>query len=148
VAYYAVLSLPGLLVIIINSVGAFWGDEIVQGEITNQFSDAIGADAAESIISMVETTQDEKKSLISTILGIGVMIFGATGVFYQLQISMNEIWSVKQDPKAGFWKVIKDRTLSFGFIVVIAFLLLISFVISTALSVFSQYLSNMWLPGF
>lgn len=148
VAYYAVLSLPGLLVIIINSVGAFWGDEIVQGEMLNQFTVALGPDAAESIISMVENTQDEKKSLISTIIGIAVMIFGATGVFYQLQISMNEIWNVKQDPKAGFWKVIKDRSLSFGFIVVIAFLLLISFVITTALTVFSQYLSNVWIPGF
>lgn len=148
VAYYAVLSLPGLLVIIINSVGTFWGDEIVQGEILNQFTAAIGSDAAKSIISMVEETQDDKKSIISTILGIAVMVFGATGVFYQLQISMNEIWNVKQDPKAGFWKVIKDRMLSFGFIVVIAFLLLISFVISAGLSVFSQYLSGLWMPEF
>lgn len=147
VAYYAVLSLPGLLVIIINSVGAFWGDEIVQGEIMEQFSEAIGPDAAGSIIAMVENTESKEESFVATILGIGVMLFGATGVFYQLQLSLNEIWNVRQDPKAGFWKVIKDRALSFGFIIVIAFLLLISFVISTGLSVFSQYLSDLWMPG-
>lgn len=147
VAYYAVLSLPGLLVIIINSVGAFWGDEMVQGEIMDQFTEAMGPDAANSIIAMVENTENNEESLIATILGIGIMLFGASGVFYQLQISLNEIWNVKQDPNAGFWKVIKDRALSFGFIVVIAFLLLISFVISTGLSLFSQYLSELWMPG-
>lgn len=147
VAYYAVLSLPGLLIVVINSVGAFWGTEIVQGEITQQISEAMGPDAAKSVVEIIENSRNSDKNLFATIMGIIILIFGATGVFYQLQISMNEIWSVKVDPDAGIWKLVKDRALSLGFVMVIAFLLIISFVVSTALTVLSEFLSRLWEPG-
>lgn len=147
VAYYAVLSLPGLLIVVINSVGAFWGTEIVQGEITQQISEAIGPDAANSVVEIIENSRKDDQSLFATIMGVAILIFGATGVFYQLQISMNEIWSVKVDPKAGIWKLVKDRALSLGFVMVFAFLLIISFVVSTALTVLSGFLSRLWEPG-
>jgi len=147
VAYYAVLSLPGLLIVVINSVGAFWGTEIVQGEITQQISDAIGPDAANSVVEIIENSRKDDQSLFATIMGIAILVFGATGVFYQLQISMNEIWSVKVDPNAGIWKLVKDRALSLGFVMVISFLLIISFVVSTALTVLSGFLSRLWEPG-
>lgn len=148
VAYYAVLSLPGLLIVIINSVGAIWGTEIVQGQITGEISEAIGPDAAKAVIGIIANTQEDGRTLFATIMGIAVLIFGATGVFYQLQISMNEIWGVKIDPKAGFIKVIKDRAVSLAFVMAIAFLLIISFVVSTALTVVSSYLTRIWEPGF
>jgi membrane protein len=148
VAYYAVLSLPGLLIVVINSVGAIWGPEIVQGEITGQITEAIGPGAAESVVTIVENSQNDDRSTIATIIGVAVLVFGATGVFYQLQISMNEIWSVKLDPNAGWWKVVKDRAMSLAFVMVIAFLLIISFVVSTALTVLSKYLANLWEPAY
>lgn len=147
VAYYAVLSLPGFLIVVINSVGAFWGREIVQGEITQQISEAIGPDAAKSVVEIIENSRNSDKNLFATIIGIIVLVFGATGVFYQLQISMNEIWSVKVDPKAGIWKVIKDRALSLAFVMVIVFLLIVSFIASTALTVLSGFLSRLWEPA-
>lgn len=147
VAYYAVLSLPGLLIVVINAVGAFWGTEIVQGEITQQISEAIGRDAANSVVEIIENSRKEDQTVVATITGIAILIFGATGVFYQLQISMNEIWSVKVDPDAGIWKLVKDRALSLGFVMVICFLLIISFVVSTALTVLSDFLSRLWEPG-
>ena len=91
VAYYAVLSMPGLLVIIINLVGSVWGVEIVQGKLTDEISSALGRDAAESIQTMMIETQNENKSTMATILGIATLIFGATGVFYHLQLSLNLI---------------------------------------------------------
>ena len=147
VAYYAVLSLPGLLIVVVNSVGAFWGTEIVQGEITEQISGAIGPGAAQSVVDIIENSRKDDQSLLATIMGVAILIFGATGVFYQLQISMNEIWGVKVDPKAGIWKLVKDRALSLGFVMVISFLLIISFVVSTALTVLSGFLSKLWEPG-
>jgi membrane protein len=148
VAYYAVLSLPGLLIIIINIVGAIWGPEIVRGEITAEISEAIGREAANSLIGVMENTQKDDRTFIATVVGIGVLIFGATGVFYQLQISMNEIWNVKVDPEAGYWKILKDRALSLAFVTAIAFLLIVSFVISTALTLLNKYLSNIWEPAY
>ncbi|GAA0880094.1 YihY/virulence factor BrkB family protein [Algoriphagus jejuensis] len=148
VAYYAVLSLPGLLIVVINSVGAIWGQEIVQGQITGQIADAIGQDAADSVVTIIENAQKEDQTVFSTIMGVAILVFGATGVFYQLQISMNEIWSVKIDPNAGIWKLVKDRALSLAFVMAIAFLLIISFVISAALTFLSEFLSSLWEPEY
>ena len=126
VAYYAVISLPALLVIIINLVGSIWGYEIVQGELTGEFSSALGKDAATSIENIIKETRNSDKNTLSTIIGIGTLLFGATGVFYQLKISLNEIWKIAPKPNAKIWKVITDRILSFAFVLVIGFLLLIS----------------------
>ena len=144
VAYYSVLSLPGLLILVINSVGAIWGTELVQGEITKQISDAIGTDAAKSVVEIISNSRKEEKTVFATIMGVAILIFGATGVFYQLQISMNEIWGVKVDPDAGIWKVVKDRALSLAFVMAIAFLLIVSFVISTSLTVLSGSIYRLW----
>lgn len=148
VAYYAVLSLPGLLIVVINSVGAIWGTEIVQSEITGQISEAIGPSAAESVVSIIEKSRNDDRTVFATIMGIAVLIFGATGVFYQMQISMNEIWNVKVDPDAGIWKLIKDRALSLAFVLVIAFLLIVSLVVSTGLTVLSSFLARIWEPAY
>ncbi len=142
IAYYAVLSLPGLLVIIINLVGAVWGVDIVQGQLTDEISRALGSDAAESIKTMIIETQSNGKSTVATIIGIGILIFGATGVFYHLQLSLNEIWQIKSDKDTGFLKMLLDRARSFAFILVIGFLLLISFMVTTAISALNNYIKS------
>lgn len=143
VAYYAVLSLPGLLIIIINIVGAVWGQEIVQGQLTNEISSALGSDAATSIETMISETLDKDKNLIATIIGIGTLLFGATGAFYQLKLSLNEIWGVQPNPDASWWKLVTDRARSFAFILVIGFLLLISFIVTAGIAALNEYIRNM-----
>ncbi len=106
VAYYAVLSLPALLVIIVNLVGSIWGIEIVQGQLTDEFSSALGKDAAASIEQIITETRSSEKNTLSTIIGIGTLLFGATGVFYQLKVSLNEIWKISPNPKAKIWKLV------------------------------------------
>lgn len=143
IAYYAILSLPGLLVIIINLVGSVWGVDIVQGHLTSEISSALGSDAAESIKTMMIETQNNDKSTLATLLGIGTLIFGATGVFYHLQLSLNEIWQITPDDNSsGFFKMILDRARSFAFILVIGFLLLISFIVTTAISALNDYIKS------
>lgn len=144
IAYYAIISLPALLIIIINIVGAVWGEEIVQGKLTNEISSALGNDAAQSIQSMIDSTQGGNKSTISTIIGIATLIFGATGIFYHLQISLNAIWNIRVKPKSNILKLVIDRARSFGFVLVIGFLLLISFFITTIISVLNNYLSSIF----
>ncbi|TYB77082.1 YihY/virulence factor BrkB family protein [Bizionia myxarmorum] len=144
VAYYAVLSLPGLLVIIINLVGAVWGVEIVQGQLTDEISSALGSDAAEAIQTMMVETQNSEKSALATILGIGTLIFGATGVFYHLQLSLNQIWNVNSENSMTFVKMLIDRARSFAFILAMGFLLLISFLVTTAISVLNGYIKSLF----
>lgn len=140
VAYYAIISLPALLVIIVNVVGAVWGTEIVQGKLTEEFSMALGSDAATSIKTMIEETQSVEKSTLSSIIGISILLFAATGVVYHLKISLNAIWRIKPDPQAKIKKVIIDRVLSFAFILAIGFLLLISFIVTAAISVLNDFI--------
>lgn len=144
VAYYAVLALPGLLVILINFVGSVWGPEIVTGQLNAQFTSALGVEAAESILEMIKDTQNADDNLISTIIGIVILIFGATGVFYQLQISLNQIWKVEKISTFSFKKILTDRAKSFAFILVIGFLLLISFVLTTLISALTDYLKTLF----
>lgn len=147
VAYYALLAIPGLMVIIINLVGVVWGEDIVQDRVLSQIAVAIGEDAATTIRDILRQAQEEAQDIISTIIGLGTLIFGATGVFYHMQISINHIWEIKPAPDAGFKKILIDRLLSFAFVLVIGFLLLISFVITTAIGFMVDYLRQIW-PDF
>jgi membrane protein len=142
VAYYAVLSLPGLLVIIINLVGSIWGVDIVQGKLTDEISKALGPEAAASIQSMMLDTLNEKKNTIATILGVATLIFGATGVFYHLQISLNQIWKINTSTNVSYFKMLLDRARSFAFILAIGFLLLISFLVTAAISSLNNYIKS------
>lgn len=142
VAYYAILSLPGLLVIIINILSYIWGGEIVEGKIYNEIAAAMGTSAAEGVVSIFESARSGEQSVISTIIGIAALVFGATGVFFHLQISINRIWEIEPDPKSGFLRFLINRTRSFGFVLIIAFLLLISFVISAMLTALQDVIGN------
>lgn len=142
IAYYAILSLPGLLVIIINLVGSVWGVEIVQGQLTDEISKALGSNAADAIKTMMEETQNKNKSTIATVLGIGTLLYGATGVFYHLQLSLNQIWDINPKNSSSFFKMLLDRTRSFAFILAIGFLLLVSFLVTTAISTLNNYIRS------
>lgn len=143
VAYYAIISLPALLVIIINTVGAIWGVEIVEGQLTEEFTAALGKEGAEAIQGIIRETQQTDKNTLATILGVGTLLFGATGVFYHLKLSLNEIWKVDTDPNINFWKMALDRAKSFAFILVIGFLLLVSFMLTAAISALNRYIREM-----
>ncbi len=140
VAYYAILSLPGLLVIIINVVGTIWDTEIATGRLTNELASLIGYGAAEDITSMMQAARADEDSWIANLIGLGTLIFGATGVFYQLQLAINKIWKLKINPKTPWWKLVTDRAKSFGFILVLGFLSLISFVLSAGISYFQGWI--------
>ncbi|KAA2219658.1 YihY/virulence factor BrkB family protein [Maribacter flavus] len=142
IAYYAILSLPGLLIIILEIVGSIWGREIVRGELFSEISSAMGPETAQSIQVMLANTGNENTSTLATILGVCVLIYGATGVFYQLQNALNEIWGVSPNYSNELLATIFGRLKSFGFILIFGFLLLISFVITSLLSAFSRQLSS------
>ncbi|WP_340202320.1 YihY/virulence factor BrkB family protein [Ascidiimonas sp. W6] len=144
VAFYAVLSLPALLIILINVVGIIWGTEAVQGKLTNEFSQVLGMDSAKSIQTMIASAEKSNQSYMATVVGIGTLIFGATGVFYQLKISLNEIWKINPIPRTQIIKIITDRVISFGFILVIGFLLLVSLVLTAAISLLNDFIRELF----
>ena len=141
-SYYAIFSLPGLLMIVVTIAGYFGSGKDVEQEIENQIGETIGPEAASSIQAMIENASSSTNLTWSTIIGIATLIFGATGVFYQLQKSLNEVWEVEVKKEEGIKKVLLDRATSFGVILVIGFLLLISLVLTAALSALSDYITQ------
>lgn len=147
IAYYAIFSIPALLVIIITCAGFIFGREAVQGQISNQIGSAIGADTAKEVEDMIAKAGAQKSSVIATIISVITLIVGATGVFQQLQVSLNQIWEVKVTAKKMWLKNLKDRLFSFGLILSIGFLLLISLLLTTLLAAFSAWIKT-HLPDF
>lgn len=142
IAYYTIFSLPGLLVIIINIAGYFFGTEAVTGKITTQIQGMIGGDTAGDIERIIANATQSEGTALASVLGVATLLFGATGVFYNLQQIFNQIWEVKPKPKGKILKLIKDRVFSFGLILVVGFLLLVSLVLSAALSAVADWVSS------
>jgi membrane protein len=147
IAYYAIFSIPALLVIIITVAGWAFGQDAIQGEVSDQIAGAVGIETANDIEEMIAKAGERKSSVWAAIISIVTLIFGATGVFAQMQTSLNQIWEVKAVAEKAWLKTIKDRLFSFGLIISIAFLLLISLVISSLLSAFGDWMQS-YMPDF
>lgn len=142
-AYYTMFSIAPLLLIAITVAGSIFGEEAARGELVTQIQGLIGREGAEAIQSMIQNTQhNESGGLIATIFGVATLLFGASGVFGQLQEALNAIWEVKPKPGLGWKSFVKSRFLSFAMVLVIGFLLLVSLVLSTVLSVISTFFSS------
>jgi membrane protein len=148
VAYTSVFSLPGLLVVVVTLAGYFFGPELVNKHIHATITGAMGSDTADMIQEMIIIAMTSKNSIIATILGIVTIFIGATGVFVQLQKSLNIIWEVEAKPnKSGVWTFVKLRLFSFGLILSIAFLLLLSLVLSAFLAAAGEWIKVHWSPS-
>lgn len=135
IAYNAIFSLPGLLMVVVTLAGYFFGAEAVSGRLHNQITESMGSETANQIQDMIIAANRSRDSWWATVLGIATIIVGATGVFVQMQKSLNIIWEVKATAsKSGIWVFLKTRLFSFGLIMSIAFLLLVSLVLSSLLS--------------
>lgn len=142
IAYYAIFSIPGLLVLVMAIAANFFGEEAVNERILLAVTKMMGADASVQINEILANAGQSKSTLVGSIIGIIVMLAGATGVFVELQKTLNLIWEVKAIPQKSILVLLKSRLFSFGIIMAIAFLLLISMVISTILAAFSS-----WIQG-
>lgn len=141
IAYYALFSLPSLLIIIVHFAGVFFGKEAVEGRVTSEISGLIGKGSADLIQAMIVNSALSESSTLFIIFGIGMLIFGATGVFFQLQKALNDIWSVRAK-KNTLMDTLKRRAVAFGMVLSIGLLLLISLVISTAVNAFSDFIGS------
>ena len=134
-AYYTVFSMAPLLLICMAIAGFFLGEEAARGQVFAQLSSLIGTDGARAMQDMVQNSGERPHaSLIATIVGVVTLLIGASGVFGQLQASLNRIWKVKPLPGGTVRRLIMSRFLSFGFTLAIGFLLLVSLLVSTAVT--------------
>jgi membrane protein len=146
-AYYTVFSLAPLLIIAIAVAGAVFGEEAARGEIVGQIRGLVGSDGAEVIeTAIASANRPDANGGIASVISVVVLLFGASGVFTQLQDALNTVWEVQPKPGQGIATMLRQRFLSFSMVLVIGFLLLVSLVLSAGLTALSSYMSHL-LPG-
>ena len=134
-SYYTLFSIAPLLLIVIAVAGLVFGEDAARGAIVGQLQGLLGEESAETIQQMLESASEPKESTIATIVGIVLLLVGATTVFAELQDDLNRIWKVPEKAKPkGMWGWIRARVLSFGLILAIGFVLLVSLVASAAIA--------------
>ncbi len=139
-SYYTIFSLPPLLILIVTISGLIWDPEQIRGSIEGQMGSLIGPEAALQVRDMIgHADSEDKQSLVTKIVGLAALIFGATGAFIQMQTALNDAWKVEPNPaQGGIKNFIVKRVFSFGLILFIAFMLLISLALTAGLSAMGE----------
>ncbi len=147
-AYYTVFSLAPLVLVLLAIVGVIFRDNPAGAwnKITQQMSYFLDQSAVQVVQNIAQTASQPGKSTVATVIGIALALFGASGVFGQLQDALNTIWGVKAKPSRGIWGFVRNRFLSFAMVAGICFLLLVSLAIEALLKGFSHYVQSV-LPG-
>lgn len=146
-AYYTAFSIAPLLIIAIGIASLAFGRSAAEQQIVGQISGIVGQSAAEAIQGMLQHAWDTTGGVWATVVGIIVLLIGSTGVFVELEDSLNTIWKVTPRPGRPLWEILRERFLSFVVVVGIGFLLLVSLLVSAALSALGHFLTPASQPG-
>jgi membrane protein len=133
-----------ILVLVIAVAGTFFGKQEAQNEIISQLRQLLGAQGAEAIQLILTGASDQVQGLRATIIATVLLLFGATSVFAELKASLDEIWELPTAGEISLWDLLRTRLLSFGLVLVLAFLMMVSLVLSAALAVLERYWGGIW----
>ena len=139
-AYYTVLSLAPLLIVAVSIAGMVYGQKAASGEIVNQVRDLVGPGGGEVIQSILASARSPAKGTLASVIGIITLLFGASGVFKALRDSLNRMWGVKQAGRLGIWATVRREFSTFGMVLGIGFLLVVSLVISAVVTAVGKFL--------
>jgi membrane protein len=141
-SYYTVFSVAPFLIIIISIAGFFFGKQAVEGKVYGEIMGLVGKDAALQVQEIIRNIQLSKHSTIGSIIAFVVLVIGASGVFSEIQSSINYIWSVNPRSRKGWLLIITRRLLSFSLLISMAFVLLVSLAVNAVIDVLSERLQN------
>ena len=141
-SYSTIFAMAPLLIVIISLAGIFWGQQAVEGRIYEQVRGLVGSSAALQIQDIIKNIQQSRHTVTGAIIGGVILIVGATGVFTEIQGSINYIWSIQAKPKKGWLKLIMNRLLSFSMIIVFGFISMVALVINSLMDLLSNYLKR------
>ena len=143
-AFYTLFSIAPILIVVIAIAGFFYGTQAAQGELLAQLKGLVGAQGAEAIQLVLAGARNHEDGRWATLVACALLLFGATSVFAELKDSLDQIWQVPPLENASWWDIVRTRLLSFGLILVLAFLLMVSLVLSAALAVLERYWGGIW----
>ncbi|MFB9107601.1 YihY/virulence factor BrkB family protein [Flavobacterium gyeonganense] len=139
-SYYTIFALPPLLIIIITICGFFFGEEAVTGQLYGQINELVGNNAAKQIQEAIKNVQLSDSNVFVTVFGVIMLLIGASGVFAEIQSSINYIWGLRAKPNKGLRKFIQNRLMSFSMIVSVGFLMLVSLILNATLDILNARL--------
>jgi membrane protein len=140
IAYYTAFSIAPLLLIAIAVAGLVFGVDAARGEVVTQLQGLMGDSAARAIQGMLQSADKPGHGLVSTLIGTALLIIGATTVFAELQDALDRIWRAPVRPRGGLWSLLRARLLSFGLILAIGFLILVSLLFSAAMAALGRWM--------
>jgi membrane protein len=143
-AYYTLFAMSPILLIATSIAGLAFGREAVRGEIVAQIQGLVGKQGAQAVQAMLEGAARPSQSIAATIVGFVTFFLGATGAFLELQTALNAIWRVKPRPGVSVKAFLLQRLISFGLVVAMGFLLLVSLLVSAALAALNRYLGSIF----
>jgi membrane protein len=143
-AFYTLFSLAPILVLVLAIAGFFYGQQAARGELFLQLRGLLGNQGAEAIQLVLAGAHNKDQGRLATLVAGVLLLFGATSVFAELKTSLDDIWQVPPLTRGTAWDVIRTRLLSFGMVLVLAFLLMVSLVVSAALALLEKYLNVIW----
>ena len=146
-AYYTLFALAPFIIICTALAGLVFGADAAQGQILTDVTQLIGQEATHQIQTMIASAKTPVNGLLTELISFVIFLFGASGVFSQIQLGLNHIWGVKADEKTGVIKLIKNKFLSFTLVLSLAFLSLVSLVINVLLSLMSHYVNSVVPEG-
>lgn len=138
-ACYTLLSMAPLVILCVGIASFAFGREAAEGRIASEIGSVVGGEGANAIQSVITNAKDPGSGILATVTGVVVLLFGASGVFGELQSSLNTVWEVQPKPGRGFLRILRDRFFSFGMVLAVGFLLLVSLVVSAALAAVGTY---------
>ncbi|KQV84918.1 hypothetical protein ASD15_07175 [Massilia sp. Root351] len=143
-AFYTMFSIAPILVLVIAIAGAFYGEQAAQGELFGQLRGLVGPQGAEALQAVLAGARNQEEGKLATLVAGALLLFGATTVFAELKSSLDEIWQLPPLTQGTVWDTVRTRLLSFGMVLVLGFLLMVSLVVSAALAVLEKYWQGLW----
>jgi membrane protein len=141
-AYYTIFSVGPLVLIIISITGIFFGKDAVEGHIYDEINKVVGKDAALQVQATIKSISLSGKSVVATTIGVIALLIGASGIFAEVQDSINSIWGFKSKPSNGILKLLLNRMLSFSMIAIVGFILMVSLVLNAAIDGLSNVIAS------
>lgn len=143
-AFYTLFSMAPILILAIAVAGYFFGTEAAQGEINAQLQGLVGPNGAQAIEAVLASARNPASGLVATVISVVLLLVGATSGFTELKRSLDDMWGIEEPLHKGIMNTIRTRLLSFGLVLVLAFLLLVSLIVSATLAVLARYAGAFW----